>query len=196
MIFFILPSSFMSGLFLKGARAERLLCVAEKIPMTQTHTWASSDNRRIWLYTSVCHSPPLWCLLGTVRYWWILPHLLDTAVSLFRHHPRLFCLTHQKSVVFFFLCVYYVCVFNSKLFNLVVFFFCCLLSLSFSLSVPLVWLVVRIKERVKTKPSLWLHTKGTWSRLNATTRSRLLIFINFSIIFTQFGLSTGCFSFR
>ena len=86
-------------MFKRRESKEEGLGIYSRIPMTQTpHTWASSDNRRIWLYTSVYNifflsfSPP-WTVLYT--------RSLDTAVSLFRHHSRLFCPSYQKSVVFF-----------------------------------------------------------------------------------------------
>lgn len=99
-------------IFFKGEEegSSRLIHAAySRIPMTQTlpsiyiYTWASSDNRRIWLYTSVCNFfPPSWwlvCYSTAMQY--SRAHTLDTAVSLFRHHPRLFCPRYQKSVVFF-----------------------------------------------------------------------------------------------
>ena len=41
-------------MFKRRESKEEGLGIYSRIPMTQTpHTWASSDNRRIWLYTSV-----------------------------------------------------------------------------------------------------------------------------------------------
>ena len=99
-------------IFLKGEEegSSRLIHAAySRIPMTQTlpsiyiYTWASSDNRRIWLYTSVCNFFPPFMMACMLQYsmQYSRTHTLDTAVSLFRHHPRLFCPRYQKSVVFF-----------------------------------------------------------------------------------------------
>lgn len=154
---------------------ETWLCKYSRIPMTQTlYLWASSDNRRIWLYTSVCHYSPLsltlslWCLVYVCVcvYRVLYPadththtRSLDTAVSLFRHHPQLFCPSHQKSVVFFLF----------KPFNLVSNFFSPFSSFSSGL-------LFGLKGRVKTQPSTRTYTKRTWSNLMQQHGPSVLIF--------------------
>lgn len=151
------------------------------------------------VHTSVCHSSPSgWCGRRCVcRYSTdgsCAASTLDTAVSLFRHHLRLFCLRYQKSVVFIF---FYFPIPN---YSILCFFFS-LSPLCVSHSQFLFGLLFGLKERVKTKPSaLWHKENVVDIECNNTVALLILFFVlvekTFNHLYTQFGLSTGCFSLR
>ncbi len=124
--------------------------------MTQTpHTWASSDNRRIWLYTSVCNfDSPLFMMRGLSVVYMVsystAPSYIYTYLSIYPQSPTH---THsiRQSVCFVTIFGSFVraikrvsCSFLFKPFNLPFF------SL-FSLSFFLLGLLFGLKGRVKTK---------------------------------------------
>ena len=161
-------------MFKRRESKEEGLGIYSRIPMTQTpHTWASSDNRRIWLYTSVYNiffSLFLPSMNGTIytqsRYGsQFVSSPFSALLSVLSKECRvLFIQTIQSSIYFF----------PSSLF---------LLGLLFGL-----------KGRVKTKPPIriCLHN-GDVVETQCNNTDRLLIFRNFSIIFIEFGLSNRMF---
>lgn len=80
-------------------------------------------------------------------------HTLDTAVSLFRHHRRLFCPRYQKSVVFFFILFLFFRFFIHKPFNLACLdvYKCIYIFFPPFLFLLLLGLLLGLKGRVKTE---------------------------------------------
>ena len=152
------------------------------------YTWASSDNRRIWLYTSVCNFfPPSWWLVcystacSTVAHTHSIRQsvcFVTILVSFVRAIKRVSCSfysNHSILCTHIYLYSIHICIFFPLFFHfdIFLFFFFCL------------GLLFGLKERVKTEApnvsdSEW-NTKRTWSNSHATTRPtvKVLIFRNF-----------------